>query len=276
MVTGVSNNSANILTLFQTGKEAGTANNEETLAKIQELAKEAEQMKAGTSPAQTQGASVATNAWIAASAPPALSSAEVEKIHSAAQRAIEMYENPQPSDQTVRGLTQSLADAKFSLTITDLNTLVGEISKYNAAVHHLNGFKQAVNVYVDWFDRLNSNATSSHMGGAIDDLRDATGAIIKNLQSDLFLTRGRVNTSPSAIDNGIEYLNSHFIVDGAIATRGEDGLYRLGTFTLSYSSDYMLYKSDGSGTLFANTTTVRGHDVWTEIYSGDEWIWDRS
>jgi len=180
-------------------------------------------------------------------------------------------ENPQVSDRAAQGLSQSDFNDRYRRTITSLGSLVGEIAKYNSSLSHLENFKEELESNIEIFDKFNSGK----FGDSFDVFRDISKYIIETSQNDLFSTLARINEFPDMFEKAIEYLKENYIVDGEIATKDENGRYKLGAFTISWSDDYMLFKSDGNGTLLGNSTEVRGKDVWTEMFKGDERIWNK-
>ncbi|WP_234051143.1 MULTISPECIES: hypothetical protein [unclassified Xanthobacter] len=238
MVTGVSNNSANILTLFQTGKEAGTANNEETLAKIQELAKEAEQMKAGTSPAQTQGASVATNAWIDAT--------------ETAQ---------QPTSTTTETPSSTEGSKPKVYAIQDPRELAEAIKQYNGALLGID----AARAKLEENKALLAAATDGH------DIDRLTSVVELNLYI-VSRAENLLTDSPTRIERAADEMYEKWNVGGSILTKNDDGTYGMGQFDINLKDNGIrTYYSDDNGAIWENKRhSVSESDSWGQIAQSDK------
>ncbi|MFH3479801.1 hypothetical protein [Xanthobacter variabilis] len=238
MVTGVSNNSANILTLFQTGKEAGTANNEETLAKIQELAKEAEQMKAGTSPAQTQGASVATNAWIGA--------AETAQ---------------QPASTTTETPSATEGSKPKVYAILNPQDLAYAIERYNSSLRGIEG------------GRAQAEETKARLATATDQTEIDKLSTILRLETGM-VTRmeSTIAYFPSNIEASANDMYEKWNVSGTILINNTDGTYGMGKFDIKLKDNGIrTYYSDNSGAVWENTRhSIYDKDSWIQVAKKDE------
>lgn len=246
MVTSVSNNSANILTLFQTGKDAAKAGNEEALAKIQELAKDAEQMKASASPAQTQGASVATKAWI--------------EWREAVDQIKAMGSSP-----LVEIMARSVALSKHPTSkwgaIQDPVQLAHVIQEYNG---NLRGGAR-IEAQLEESKALLAAATNEN------EIERLTKKV--ELDTRIVARADEVRAEfPDRIEKAVQEMNDKWNVSGSLIVKNDDGTYGISAFRVRLKDNNgSLYYSNGDGTILTQQNQFAGKpDVWATAVSLNE------
>lgn len=233
MVTSVGNSSTSILTLFRTGADGATDANSETLAKIQQLAKEAEQLKAGASAAQVQGASVATNAWIGAS--------------EAAQQA--------PAPPAAQTAATDAHSKRERYGYRDPIQLANGIQKYNNAIIARVELKSEL---VETQARLEA-ATNPDETARLTrrtEFLEIFSAYYEQIYTDY----------PSEIEESARWMNSAWNIGGTLLIKNDNGTYGLGIFFVRLKdNDGMTYYSDRNGSIWKNQRQmVAQADSWRE------------
>ncbi|MFG1401535.1 hypothetical protein [Xanthobacter sediminis] len=239
MVTSVGNNTTSILTLFRTGADGAADANSETLAKIQQLAKEAEQLKAGASPAQVQGASVATNAWIGASetaqkatATTGTQTAATEATDTRSEKTRYVYKTPvQLADSIQQYNNAIIARVQLQAELGDSQAQLAATAD-PIEIARLTKRTEFLEIFAAYYEQIYTDY-------------------------------------PSDIEYSAQIMNARMNINGTLLIKNDDGTYGLGKFRITLKDNgAAVYFSDNKGSIFENQKLLAAEpDSWREAVS---------
>lgn len=202
-----------------------------------------DQIAARTSPAWLKGSSLATDAWLANSdaggAPPTDEVAAVEGVGES------------QSSRSLDSATAAAAPRSRKLSISSEEMLINAIITFNQTLKSVPSLQNELLGY------------QASLDGATDDrLVESLKSMIASVTAALSQANTVVATVPSDIAEGLAALQQTRNVTGVLYTRGQDGGFAFGQFTISIilpdGTKRVTWSHDGSGVAVKNVYSESG------------------